>query len=194
MADLAILDYGAGNVRSVIFAFERLGVHPELTADPQKIREAKHVVFPGVGAAGAAITALRDTGLDQLLPDLQQPVLGVCLGLQMMCQRSEEDETPGLCLFNTDVAHFEHELKVPHMGWNTLENVKGPLFEGIEDGAEMYFVHSYYAKNCEQAVALTEYGYPFSAALQHANFYAVQFHPEKSGAAGERLLQNFLSL
>lgn len=194
MVDLAILDYGAGNVRSVIFAFERLGVYPELTADPQKIRAAKHVVFPGVGAAGAALSALRDTGLDVLLPDLQQPVLGVCLGLQIMCQRSEEDETPGLRLFDTQVVHFEHELKVPHMGWNTLQNLKGPLFDGIENGAEMYFVHSYYAKMCEQAVASTRYGHPFSAALQQDNFYAVQFHPEKSGAAGERLLQNFLSL
>ena len=194
MAELAILNYGAGNVRSVIFAFERLGISPELTADPQVIREARHVVFPGVGAAGAAMTALRAADLDQLLLDLQQPVLGVCLGMQMMCTSSEEDETPGLRIFDTEVVHFAHELKIPHMGWNILQNMKGPLFEGLERDAEMYFVHSYYAKKCEQTVAITDYGHTFTAALQHDNYFAVQFHPEKSGAAGERLLQNFLAL
>ena len=146
MSELAIVDYGAGNVQSVIFAFERLGVKPQLTADATQLRTAKHVVFPGVGAAGAALKHFEQTGLHDVLLDLQQPVLGICLGLQMMCNHTEEDGTTGLGVFDTSVVHFEHDLKVPHMGWNVLENMKSPLFKNIDSGAEVYFVHSYYAK------------------------------------------------
>ncbi len=191
---IAIIDYGAGNIQSIRFALERLGYSGMLTADPERIVTADKVIFPGVGEAGSAMKKLLSTGLDKLIPELQQPVLGICLGMQLMCRRSEEGEVQGLGIFDTDVTRFSDRLKVPHIGWNRIRNLKGPLFEGVEEAAYLYLVHSYYAPVCKETIASCDYGINYSAALGKANFYGVQFHPEKSSSAGERILQNFLRL
>lgn len=191
---LVIIDYGAGNIKSIQFAFKRLGVNAVLTSNITEIETADKVIFPGVGAAGSAMKMLKESGLDVVIPNLKQPVLGICLGMQLMCCNTEEGNTKGLGIFNVPVKKFPNTLKVPQMGWNVISNLKSPLFKGIKEKEFMYLVHSYYAAKNEQAIAISNYGLEYSAALQHNNFYGVQFHPEKSGIEGSKILQNFLNL
>ena len=191
---VVIVDYNAGNVQSVTYALERLGVSPVLSANPEVIRSADRVIFPGVGEASTAMRFLKERKLDEVIKDLKQPVFGVCLGLQLMCAHSEENNTDCLGIFDVQVKKFEPTLKVPQMGWNNLEHTAGPLFEGIEAGSYVYYVHSYYAETSEYTIATTDYVNTFSAALNKDNFYALQAHPEKSGKVGERILQNFLNI
>jgi glutamine amidotransferase len=195
--NITIVDYGAGNVTSVVRALQRLGVEATLTDDPELIAKADKVVFPGQGEASNAMQNLRQRGLDKVLRDLKQPFLGICIGQQLMCRHSEEGDTDTLGIVDVPVLRFVpqcHEDKVPHMGWNTLSDLRSPLFKGIEEGAYTYFVHSFYVPLCDETIATTNYILPFSAALRHENFFATQFHPEKSGDVGERILQNFLEL
>lgn len=197
MSQIVIVKYNAGNVQSVLFALQRLGKTALWTEDPEQISRAERVIFPGVGEASSAMRHLKERGLDEVIRQLQQPVLGICLGLQLFCRHSEENDTECLGIFDEQVRKFRSEpnrLKVPHMGWNTLHEVQGPLFEGVPDGSYAYFVHSYFAEKSADTVATTMYGLPFSAALQRDNFYAVQFHPEKSGETGQRILHNFLNI
>ena len=189
---IAILDYGAGNVRSVRNALQRLDVDSVLTADPAVIQQADKVIFPGVGEAASAMRSLRASRLDQLIPQLTQPVLGICLGLQMLCRHSEEADTDGLGIFSVDVKLFPSRGKVPHMGWNNLLATSGPLFKDIPGEADLYFVHSYYAELAPETAGMVGYILPFSAALSRDNFHAVQFHPEKSQVYGIDLLRRFL--
>jgi glutamine amidotransferase len=191
---VAIVKYNAGNVRSVLFALERLGVSPDWTDDPEAIRQADRVIFPGVGEAKNAMEYLRERKLDRLICSLEQPVLGICLGLQLMCAYSEENDTECLGIFEEKVRRFQIEEKVPHMGWNLLEESRGPLFHNLPSESYLYFVHSYYAEVQKDTIAITHYGHRFSAALQRENFHGVQFHPEKSGIVGEQILQNFLEI
>ena len=191
---IAIIDYGAGNVQSVLFALERLGFEGNVTKDCNTIKTADKVIFPGVGEASSAMKMLQESGLDVLIPTLKQPVLGICLGMQLMCKHSEEGNTKGLGIFNVNVLKFSQEVKVPQMGWNTIYNLKTPLFEGIKENEFMYLVHSYYASSCENTIATTNYEKEYSTALQRDNFFGVQFHPEKSGIFGEQILKNFLNL
>ena len=194
----AIVKYNAGNIRSVLFALERLDQPAIWTDDPDTLRSADRVIFPGVGEASSAMRYLRERGLDEVIRSLQQPVLGICLGLQLFCRHSEEGDTDCLGIFDVTVKKFNApsalNLKVPHMGWNTLSDLRGPLFEGVQPDAYCYFVHSFFAEMGRDATAVCDYGGSFSAALQRDNFYAVQFHPEKSGATGQRILQNFLTV
>ena len=192
---VVIIDYNAGNIRSVENALKRLGVASVITADEQLIRGADKVIFPGVGEAATTMSFLQERGLDLLIKSLTQPVLGICLGMQLMCRYSEEGDTPCLGIFDTEVKRFvnqRHDDKVPHMGWNTLYNLKGELLEGLPSNPYVYFVHSYYVPVGDYTVATTDYIQPFSAAMRKDNFYATQFHPEKSGSIGERILKNFL--
>ena len=191
---IAIIDYNAGNIQSVRFALNRLGVEPVLTNDAEQLQKAEKVIFPGVGEAGTAMKFLKEKKLDKLIPQLSQPVLGICLGLQLMCSHSEESNTHCLNIFPLKVKKFSAGMKVPHIGWNTIFNLKSPLFIGCSDNSYVYYVHGYYAENGENAIAETDYINPFSAALQKNNFYAVQFHPEKSSSVGEQILNNFLAL
>jgi glutamine amidotransferase len=191
---IAIIDYGAGNIKSIQFAFKRLGYEALLTNNADIIKQADKVIFPGVGEAGHAMKMLKETGLDQLIPTLKQPVLGICLGMQLMCQHTEESNTKGLGIFDVDVKKFTNAVKVPHMGWNTISNLKSNLFKDISEGEYMYLVHSYYAEQCKEAIATTLYEIDYASALQKDNFYGVQFHPEKSSKAGEQILKNFLEL
>tara|TARA_R110000850_G_scaffold80862_1_gene173519 strand:- start:63676 stop:64257 length:582 start_codon:yes stop_codon:yes gene_type:complete len=191
---IAIIDYGAGNIRSIRFALQRLGTDALVTSSVEEIITADKVIFPGVGEAGSAMKKLRESGLDAIIPNLKQPVLGICLGMQLLCKSSEEGNTVGLGIFDVDVVRFSSHLKVPHMGWNTIANLKSLLFEGIREEEYMYLVHSFYAPNCKEAIALTDYGVIYASALQKDNFYGVQFHPEKSSIAGEKILSNFLNL
>lgn len=191
---LGIIDYGAGNLRSLLFAFERLGVSAAVSNDPAALRKADRLVFPGVGAAGHAMRNLQRSGLDQLISAYERPLLGICLGMQLLCRHSEEDDVACLGIFQVDIRHFEAVLKVPHTGWNEVLARDSVLFKGLPQATSMYFVHSYAAGLCNETIAQTPYPGPFSSGLQRDNFYGVQFHPEKSGRAGERLLQNFLSL
>lgn len=192
---LSIIDYGAGNIKSIQFAFERLGIHAQLTSNVDDIKSSTHVIFPGVGEASSAMKKLRESGLDQVIPQLKQPVLGICLGMQLMCNYSEEGSTKALGLFDVDIIKFKNSnLKVPQVGWNAVENLKGHLFDGIPEGAHFYLVHSYYAPKHPEAIATAKYGEDYAVAFQHYNFYGVQFHPEKSGAIGEQLLKNFINL
>jgi len=192
---VAIIDYGAGNIQSIRFALERLGVPTILTDQAAVITNADRVIFPGVGEASSAMKKLEKSGLDKLIPTLTQPVLGICLGMQLMCNHTEEGNTKGLGIFDTSVKRFEIKpLKVPHMGWNTSQHTDNRLFEGIEQGSYFYMVHSYYAQICDQTVASMSYGLEFSTALQKNNFYGVQFHPEKSSNAGSKLLKNFIKI
>lgn len=193
--EIIIIDYGAGNVFSVATALERFGVRSALTSDPDVIRRAERVIFPGVGQAGQAMERLVRTGLDEVIPRLTVPVLGICLGMQLMCARSEEGQTEGLGIFPLDVKKFGGGVKVPHMGWNNLTELKGPLFKGLgEEAPRMYFVHSYYVPVSGFSAAVCDYGFAFSAALEKDNFFGCQFHPEKSSAMGQAVLKNFLKL
>ncbi len=191
---IAIIDYGAGNVQNVLFALERLGFEGIVTNDWNTIKSADKVIFPGVGEASSAIKMLVDSGLDILIPTLKQPVLGICLGMQLMCKHSEEGNTNGLGIFDVNVVKFSNEVKVPQMGWNTIFDLKSPLFSGIKENEFMYLVHSYYASLSEKTIATTNYEQEYSTALQRDNFFGVQFHPEKSGIFGEQILKNFLNL
>lgn len=192
--NIAIVDYGAGNIKSIQFAFKRLGVDAKLSKKPEIIKAADKVIFPGVGEASSAMAMLKQSKLDQLIPNLKQPVLGICLGMQLMCNHTEEGNIDGLGIFNVNVKRFKNDVKVPQMGWNTVNNLKSDLFKGISEGDYMYLVHSYYAENCSEAIATTYHGLEYASALENDSFYGVQFHPEKSSAAGEQLLKNFLEL
>jgi glutamine amidotransferase len=192
--NIVIIDYGAGNIKSIQFAFKRLGYDAILSSDATIIKEADKVIFPGVGEASNAMNMLKETGLDEIIPTLKQPVLGICLGMQLMCNHSEENNTKGLGIFNVAVRKFSCAVKVPQMGWNTISNLKSKLFEGIKEDDYMYLVHSYYAEKCKETIATTNYETDYASALQHKNFYGVQFHPEKSSVAGEQILKNFLNL
>jgi glutamine amidotransferase len=194
MAEIAVIDYGAGNVRSVCFALERLGVQPVVTADSHVIATADRVIFPGVGHARAAMDELARLGLDRLIPTLTQPVLGICLGMQLMCAHTEEGDVRGLGIFPEKVTLFRDVPKVPHMGWNSISALRGPLMAGIGEGEHVYFVHSYHVPVSAHASAVCDYGAPFAAAMGRDNFHACQFHPEKSAEAGARILANFLQL
>ena len=195
--NIAIIKYNAGNLFSVDYALKRLGISPTITADPDILRQADKVIFPGVGEAETTMKYLKEHKLDEVICDLKQPVLGICLGMQLLCRHSEEGNVNCLGIFDTDVKRFQpvqHTDKVPHMGWNTLENTQDPLFKGFNKDEFVYFVHSYYVPINEFTAAQTQYIHPFSAALHKDNFFATQFHPEKSGNAGERILKNFLEL
>ncbi len=176
---VAIIDYDAGNVRSLQFALERLGVESILTADAEKIKAADKVIFPGQGAAAPAMKKLQANGLDTLIPQLTQPVLGICLGMQLLCDSTEEGNVTGLGIIAGKVKRFSNKVKVPQMGWNRISNLQTPLFKGINDDDFMYLVHSYYVPLCDETIAQSDYDGPYSVALQKANFYGVQFHPEK---------------
>lgn len=190
--ELVIIDYGAGNIQSIQFALERLGCTSVLSSDKAEIEQADKVIFPGVGHAESAMEKLKETGLHKVIPNLRQPVLGICLGMQLMCKHTEEGPTKGLGIFDVDIKHFKSNQKVPHMGWNLIKNLKSGLFEGLPEQTYMYFVHSYYAPTNLKSIANTHYSINFCAALQKNNFFGVQFHPEKSGVWGERILKNFL--
>ncbi|WP_147678804.1 imidazole glycerol phosphate synthase subunit HisH [Algibacter pacificus] len=191
---LVIINYGAGNIKSIQFAFKRLGIDAVLSNNPEEILAADKVIFPGVGEASSAMKMLEESGLADLIPKLKQPVLGICLGMQLMCKTTEEGNTKGLGIFQTDVKRFDHSVKVPHMGWNVIKDLKSDLFKGLKENEYMYLVHSYYAEHCKETIAKTDYGLNYASALQHNNFYGVQFHPEKSGTEGAKILQNFLDL
>src|SRR4030095_14503741 len=196
---LTIIKYNAGNIRSVLFALERIGIKAEVTDDIEKIRSSDKVIFPGVGEASSAMNYLKERGLDTVIKNLTQPVLGICLGMQLMCRYSEENATDCLGIFNEDVRRYRTEgpgpmaigLKVPQIGWNNIYDLKTDLFKGVKDQSFCYFVHSYYASLGEHTVATTNYIQPYSSALKKDNFYGVQFHPEKSAETGEQILRNF---
>ena len=194
---IVIIKYNAGNIRSVDYALKRFGVNAIITSDEEEIRSADKVIFPGVGEAETTMRFLRSNGMDKLIKELKQPVLGICLGMQLMCKHSEEGNVDCLGIFDTDVKRFisqKHEDKVPHMGWNTIANTNSDLFQGFVKDEFVYFVHSFYVPENDCTAAVTDYIHPFSAALHKDNFYATQFHPEKSGSVGERILRNFLNL
>ena len=191
---IVIINYGAGNIKSIQFAFKRLGFEAMLTNNPKEIKAADKVIFPGVGEASSAMQKLKESGLDRLIPQLKQPVLGICLGMQLMCKFTEEGNTEGLGVFDVNVKRFSNNVKVPQMGWNTISNLQSNLFKGIKDNEFMYLVHSFYAEQCKYAIATTTYDVEYASALQKDNFYGVQFHPEKSSLAGEQVLKNFINL
>lgn len=193
---IAIIKYNAGNVQSVQYALQRLNADAIVTDDAAEIKKASKVIFPGVGHAAPAMQYLKERNLDELILSLKQPVLGICLGLQLMCKHSEEGDTNCLGIFDEEVKLFEplNGEKVPQIGWNSIYDFHSELFEGLKQGDFVYTVHSYYAALGDQTVAITDYIHPYSAALQKDNFYAVQFHPEKSGTAGETILKNFITL
>jgi len=198
--NIVIIKYNAGNIESVNNALNRLGVNAEITADPEKIKNADKVIFPGVGEASTTMAYLRENKLDELIVSLKQPVLGICLGLQLMCSHSEENNTECLGIFDEKVKRFipapgeEFITKVPHMGWNAIKNLKSDIFSPDLENEYVYFVHSYYAEKSEHTIATCDYILPFSAALHRNNFYATQFHPEKSGTIGAKILEHFLNL
>jgi glutamine amidotransferase len=191
---IAIIKYNAGNIRSVDFAFRRLGYDPVITNDHSVIRKADKVVFPGVGEAGTTMEYLRERRLDKLIKELKQPVLGICLGMQLLCSFSEESDTECLGVFDVTVRRFQVKDKVPHMGWNNIHEITGRILSDEMNGQYFYFVHSYYAPVCGYTAAVTDYINPFSSVLERDNFFATQFHPEKSGIAGEKLLKTFISI
>jgi len=194
---VAIIKYNAGNIRSVDYALKRHGVDAHITDDHEEIRSSDCVIFPGVGEASTTMSHLRKSGLDRLIPDLKQPVLGICLGLQLMCRHSQEGDVQCLDIFPLEVKKFVTEtklVKIPHMGWNTIDELQSPLFKGIREGDHVYFVHSYFAEHSDFTIARTGYIDYFSAALRKDNFFATQFHPEKSGAVGSRILENFIRI
>jgi len=190
---VVIIKYNAGNIRSVLFALERIGVNAIVTDDHDEIRSADRVIFPGVGEASSAMSYLKEKGLDTLIRSLTQPFLGICLGMQLMCRHSEENDTECLGIFDQKVRLFPQDgFKIPQIGWNNILHLKTNLFRDVDENAYMYFVHSYYVEKCENAIAITDYIIDFSSAVQKDNFYAVQFHPEKSGDAGQKILENFI--
>jgi glutamine amidotransferase len=191
---IVIINYGAGNIQSIMFAIERLGFKAVLSNNTDEIKGADKVIFPGVGEASSAMKMLLESGLDSLIPTLKQPVLGICLGMQLMCNASEEGDTKGLGIFDIDVIKFTTKVKVPQMGWNQIYNLSSPLFDGIAENEYMYLVHSFYAPICAEAIATTNYEVEYASALQKDNFYGTQFHPEKSGDVGEKILGNFLKI
>jgi len=195
--NITIVQYNAGNIQSVLYALERLGVSATVTDDPAMIQTSDKVIFPGVGEASTAMAYLKSRNLDQLIVTLKQPVLGICLGMQLMCQHSEENNTNCLGIFEEQVLAFkatESSIKVPQIGWNTIANLKTELFNGVSENSFAYFVHGFYAGLGDNTIATTDYIQPYSSALQKNNFYGVQFHPEKSAAIGEQIIQNFLGL
>lgn len=195
--NLAIVKYNAGNIQSVLYALERIGASAVVTDDHDLLRSADKVIFPGVGEASSAMRYLRERGLDQVLIHLQQPVLGICLGMQLMCAYSEENDTTCLGIFSETVKLFKPSdpaVKVPQIGWNTISNLKTALFSKVQEDSYCYFVHSYYASLGDQTIATTDYVQPYSSGLHTRNFYGVQFHPEKSAAVGEQILKNFIAL
>ena len=191
---IVIINYGAGNIQSIKFAIQRLGFEAKLSDDAEEIQQADKVIFPGVGEASSAMKKLKATGLDQLIPQLTQPVLGICLGMQLMCKHSEEGDTKGLEIFDVEVKRFSNQVKVPQIGWNQISNLQTKLFQGIKEQEFMYLVHSFYAEKCKEMIAETNYDVAYASALKKNNFFGVQFHPEKSSQAGEKILENFLKL
>ncbi len=191
---VVIIDYNAGNITSVVFALERLGIKPTVSNNPETIQSADKVIFPGVGEASTTMNYLRQKKLDRIIPELKQPVLGICLGMQLMCNYSIEGNTPCLGVFDELIEQFPSANKVPHVGWNSLTNLKSPLFKDIPENSYVYFVHSYFADVSQYSIAESDYIKPFSAAMQKNNFYALQFHPERSGKVGELILKNFIEL
>jgi glutamine amidotransferase len=194
--NVVVIRYGAGNIQSVLFALRRIGINPVLSSEPEVISKADKVIFPGVGEASSTMKELKSSGLDTVIKELKQPFLGICLGLQLMCKHSEEGDVDCLGIFNLKVKKFAPSsvYKVPHVGWNNIEQSEGPLFKGIPENSYVYYVHSFHAEIGKETCAKTNYINPFSASLSKDNFYAVQFHPEKSGTTGETTLQNFISL
>lgn len=195
--NVVIIKYNAGNVCSVINALHRLGVLPTVTDNSELIRKADCVLFPGQGEASYTMRYLREKGLDEVICSLTQPVLGICIGMQLMCRHSEEGDTDCLGIFDVGAKRFvptEHQFKIPHMGWNSIGNLKSPLFKGIDNGEFVYFIHSYYIPDNDNSIAECNYIHSFCASLNKDNFYATQFHPEKSGSVGERIIENFLSI
>lgn len=196
--NIVIIKYNAGNIMSVDYALQRFGIKAEVTGDKEKILQADKVIFPGVGEASTTMNYLKNEGLDKLIVSLKQPVLGICLGMQLMCKHSEEGDTPCLGIFDENVKLFipkpteKNITKVPHMGWNSLHSYKSKLFEGLTENEYVYFVHSFYAAAGKDTIAISDYILPFSAALNKNNFYATQFHPEKSGPVGAKILKNFI--
>ena len=190
---IVVVDYGAGNVYSVLSAIRRLGYQAVVSGEAAVIRSADRVIFPGVGQASAAMKKIQQRGIDKLLPQLEIPVLGICLGMQLMCIDTEEDKTSGLGIFPLSVKKFRDVEKVPHMGWNTIGGMQTALFKGVREGERMYFVHSYYVPDNAFCIARCEYGGTFAADIAKDNFYGCQFHPEKSSQAGERILGNFIN-
>jgi len=191
---IVIIDYGAGNIQSIKFAVQRLGFDAVLSSSEAEIKAADKVIFPGVGEASSAMRMLRQSKLDLLIPTLKQPVLGICLGMQLMCAKSEEGDTIGLGIFDAPVIKFNNSVKVPQIGWNQISELSSPLFKDINEMEYVYLVHSYYVAKCDETIATSEYGVKYSTALKKDNFYGVQFHPEKSSNAGEQILKNFLEL
>ena len=191
---IVIINYGAGNIQSIKFALQRLGYEAVLTNDANEIKSADKVIFPGVGEASSAMKMLKETGLDKVIPTLKQPVLGICLGMQLMCHSSEEGHTKGLSVFDVDVHRFQKTVKVPQIGWNQIANLQSDLFAGVTENEFVYLVHSYYAPLCKETIATTNYGLKYTTALRKGNFYGTQFHPEKSSKAGNQILKNFLNL
>lgn len=195
MSEVAVLAYNAGNTLSVVAALKRLGANPVVTSDKELLSSAERIIFPGVGHAAPAAAFLRNNGLEDLIKNLQQPFLGICLGMQLMCDYSEEGDTKGFGIFKTNCCKFDEKLgKVPHIGWNKIQSLRGSLFQNIENDSFTYFVHSFRVPVCDQTSATCLYGESFSAALSQHNFYGVQFHPEKSASIGQKILENFLRL
>lgn len=191
---LAMIKYNAGNVKAVEIALRKLGVEPVISDEAEELLAADRILFPGVGNAASAMESLQQRGLDKLIPRLKQPVLGVCLGMQLMCSHTEEGNTNGLNIVSLRVKRFDNGLKVPHIGWNNIHTLKSGLFSSIPENECVYFVHSYYAERGTQTIAVCDYGHPFSAAIQRENFFGIQFHPEISAGAGSRILSNFLNM
>ena len=197
MMNIAIIKYNAGNIRSVLYALERIGYIAVVTDDPEKIRKADKVIFPGVGEASTAMNYLTERNLNKLICSLTQPVLGICLGMQLMCRYSEENDTKCLGIYNEEVKKFQprkEKLKVPQIGWNTIYDLKSDLFKNVKEESYCYFVHGYYASAGEHTIGTTDYIQPYSSALHKENFYGVQFHPEKSASTGEQIIKNFIEL
>ena len=191
---VVIIDYNVGNVKSLQFALERLGVKSILTNDYGLIKKSEKVIFPGQGAASTAMDKLKEVGLDKLIPNLKQPVLGICLGMQLLCENTEEGDVDGLGIIKCNVVKFSDKLKVPQMGWNKVKKLRTRLFNKINEGDYMYLVHSYFVPTINETIGQSEYGLTYSVAVQKENFFGVQFHPEKSSSAGSQLLKNFLEL
>ncbi|MEL6916313.1 MAG: imidazole glycerol phosphate synthase subunit HisH [Bacteroidota bacterium] len=191
---IVIINYGAGNIQSIKFAIRRLGYEAVLSDDTSEIIKADKVIFPGVGEASSAMNKLTHSGLDTIIPQLKQPVLGICLGMQLMCNASEEGNTKGLGIFDVDVIKFSKTVKVPQIGWNQISNLKSDMFKNVPEKEHIYLVHSFYAPLCEHTIAETDYELVYSAALGKDNFFGTQFHPEKSSKMGARILNNFLEL